>query len=111
VFTPSIVPAEPDIVYIVEDDYGPIGRSYRETDITRADRESALGDLYRGEFKDPVRAVAFNTREGWSRDVSYEFAVEVQRRADLDRRELGGTLREFVEHYTRPARQLALRLA
>jgi hypothetical protein len=58
-----------------------------------------------------VRVVAFNTREGWSRDVSYEFATEIQRRADIDRRELSGTLAEFVEHYTRPARQLSLRLA
>jgi hypothetical protein len=90
VFTRSIVPAEPDTVYIVEDDFGPIGRSYRETDAQRADRQSALDDLYRGEFNDPVRVVAFNTREGWSRDVAVEFAVETLRRADLEGRKLEG---------------------
>ena len=55
--------------------------------------------------------IAFNTREGWSRDVSYEFAAELQRRADIDRRELTGALGDFVEFYTRTGRQPSLRLA
>ena len=74
------------------------------------DRETTLGDLYSSQSHDPVRVVAFNTREGWSRDVSHEFAVELQRRADLEGKELEGTLAEFVEFYTKPARQLSLRL-
>jgi hypothetical protein len=44
-----------------------------------------------------VRVVAFNTSEGWSRDVSHEFAAEIQRRADLERKELSGKLAEFVD--------------
>jgi len=36
--------------------------------------------------------VAFNTREGWSRNVSYELAVELRRRADIEGRELTGSL-------------------
>ena len=111
-FTPSIVPSADDTVYIVEDDFGAkLGRVYRETDSAQCDRETTLQDLETGQYNDPVRVVAFNTREGWSRDVSYEFAAELQRRADIDRRELTGTLAEFVEFYTRPARQLSLRLA
>jgi hypothetical protein len=82
-FTPSIVPSVPETVYIVEDDYGPVGRSFRETDATKADRETTRQDLYSGQFNDPVRVIAFNTREGWSRDVSHELAVELQRRADI----------------------------
>ena len=110
-FTPSIVPSVDDTVYIVEDDFGAkLGRVYRETDSAQCDRETTLRDLYAGQYNDPIRVVAFNTREGWSRDVSYEFATEIQRRADIDRRELTGTLAEFVEFYTRPARQLSLRL-
>ena len=102
-FTPSIVPSADDTVYIVEDDFGPkLGRVYRETDSAQCDRETTLQDLYTGQYNDPVRVVAFNTREGWSRDVSYEFATEIQRRADIDRTELTGTLAEFVEFYTRP---------
>jgi hypothetical protein len=112
VFTPSIVPSADDTVYLVEDDFGAkLGRVYRETDSAKCDRMTTLQDLYNGQYNDPVRVVAFNTREGWSRDVSYEFAAEIQRRADIDRRELTGTLADFVEFYTQPARQFSLRLA
>ena len=112
-FTPSIVPAAADTaVYLVEDNLGPkFGRVYCETDSAQADRETALSNLYTGQYYDPVRVMAFNTSEGWSRDVSHEFAVELQRRADLEGKELTGTLAGFVEFYTRPARQLSLRLA
>jgi hypothetical protein len=112
VFTPSIVPSSDDTVYIVEDDFGPkLGRVFRETDSAQCDRETARQDLSTGQYNDPVRIVAFNIQEGWSRDVSSEFAVELQRRADIEGRELTGTLAEFVEFYTRPGRQLSLRLA
>jgi len=111
VFTPSIVPSADDTVYIVEDDFGAkLGRVFRETDSAQCDRETTLHDLSTGQYNDPVR-VAFNIREGWSRDVSYEFATELQRRADIEGRELTGALADFVEFYTRAARQLTLRLA
>jgi hypothetical protein len=90
-------------------------------------RASSSVRLARGGFNDPVRVVgritccspaarcrttagAFNRREGWAKDVSREFAEEVQRRADLEVVELPGTVATFVEFYTRPARQLTLRL-
>ena len=101
----------PETVYSVEDDYGPIGRSFRETDAAKADRETTLQDLYSGQFNDPVRVIAFNTSEGWSRDVSYELAAELQRRADIEGQELIATVPAFVEAYTSPARQLSLSLA
>ena len=110
-FTPSIVPGSPDTVYIVEDDFGHIGHAFRETEASEADRETTVQYLLTGQYNDPVRVIAFNTREGWSRDVSHELAVEVQRRADLEGRELAGTVAAFVENYTSPARQLSLRLA
>jgi hypothetical protein len=107
---PSIVPSADDTVYLVEDDFGTkLGRVYRETDSTQCDRETTLQDLSTGQYNDPLRVI--NTREGWSRDVSYEFATELQRRADIDGQELTGTVADFVEFYTRPARQLSLRLA
>ena len=98
----SIVPSADDTVYIIEDDFGSkLGRVFRETDSANCDRQTTLQDLQTGQYNDPVRVVAFNTREGWSRDMSYEFATEIQRRADLDRRKLTGTLAESVEFYTR----------
>ena len=71
-FIPSIVPSRDDTVYIVEDNFGPIGRAWRETDSTSADRTTTLNDLYTGQYNDPVRVVAFNVRDGWARDVSGE---------------------------------------
>jgi hypothetical protein len=76
VFTPSIVPTADDTVYLVEDYLGGSGRIFPETSVAESNRETILRDLYAGQYHDPVRVVAFNTREGWSRDVSYEFAVE-----------------------------------
>jgi hypothetical protein len=64
-------------VYLVLDDFGEIGRAYRETDEARADFKSVIEDLRTGQFSRPVRVVAFNTAEGWSRDVSEGIAREL----------------------------------
>ena len=77
---PSIVPVASDTVYIVEDDFGHIGRVFSETDAAHPDRETTLRDLLSGQYNDPVRVVAFNTLEGWSQDVSHEMATELQRK-------------------------------
>ncbi|MDQ8726128.1 hypothetical protein [Bradyrhizobium sp. LHD-71] len=97
---PSIVPSSNRTVYMVEDDLGNLGRVFAETDSDHSDRETTLSDLYGGQYNDPVRVVAFNTDEGWSRDVSQEFAAEIQRRADREHRELAVSLADFVEFYT-----------
>jgi hypothetical protein len=111
VFTLSIISTAGDTVYLVENYLGRSGRIFPETSLTHCDRETILRDLYASQYHDPLRVVAFNTREGWSRDVSYEFAFEIQRRADRAREELSGNLAEFVRFYTRPAKQLTFRLA
>ena len=77
----------------------------------QADRATTIDNLYRGEFNNPVRVVAFNVREGWSRDVSHELTVELRRRLDLENEEPFQSLADFIEDHTRPARQLSLRLA
>jgi hypothetical protein len=80
--SPSIVPSFNSDVYIVLDDYGPIGRAYRETDERESDRGTILRYLKDGQYNNPVRIVAFNTAEGWSRDVTTEFAQEIKDQAD-----------------------------
>jgi hypothetical protein len=110
VFTPSIAPGD-DTVYIVEDDFGPIGRAWRETESAAADRATILNDLYSGQFNDPVRVIAFNLRDGWARDVSIELADELQQRADREGRQLEGALAAFVQVYKPKSRQLSLQLA
>ena len=64
-------------IYLVLDDFGArYGRAWRET----GDRETVIQSLLAGEFSDPIRIIAFNIVEGWSRDVTVDIADEVRRR-------------------------------
>jgi len=79
--SPSIVPERVDEdTYLVVDDFGWIGCVWRETDAASTDRETLIRALVHGEFNKPVRIVAFNTADGWSRDVTIEIADELRRR-------------------------------
>ena len=50
-WTPSIVPTGNDQnVYIVVDDFGRLGRAYRETDVGKADLETTISDLMSGQY-------------------------------------------------------------
>jgi hypothetical protein len=74
---PSIAAGQPDDVdvYMVLDDFGErIGGAWRESGEERSDREPVITDLLGGQYSDPVRVVAFNTAEAWSREVSEEIA-------------------------------------
>jgi hypothetical protein len=79
--SPSIAPHRPDQdTYLVLDDFGWIGLAWRETDEEGTDRETLIRDLFAGDYNNPVRIVAFNTAEGWSRDATVDIADEVRRR-------------------------------
>ena len=55
--------------YLVLDDFGArLGRSWCETNEDAADRETLIRDLMAGQYNNPIRVVAFNAAEGWSRD-------------------------------------------
>jgi hypothetical protein len=90
--SPSIVPKGD--IYLVLDDFGPLGRAWRETDEEGANRTTLVRNLLDGQYEDPVCIVAFNTAEGWSRDVTVDIADEVRRR--------------FIEHEDAPASLLRL---
>jgi hypothetical protein len=98
--TPGLVPHFDVTVHIVLDDFGKAGRTYRET---AEDEATTLGsvvdDLLTGQFTNPVRVVAFNTSEGWSRDVSEDVAREVVRRVRESGHPLAASSRKFVETY------------
>jgi hypothetical protein len=99
-WTPSIVPTDDgQNVYIVLDDFGCNGRAFRETNAERADLEAVIMGMLEGEFKDPVRVVAFNTTEKWSQDVSSDVAHELRRRCDLQLRDVPFYLETFVERH------------
>jgi hypothetical protein len=93
----SLVPDGYDVtVYVVLDDLGKQGCVYRETDEARADLDTVVDDLISGQFDNPRRVVAFNTSEGWARDVTEDVAREVAARASKERKSLG-SVRRFVE--------------
>jgi hypothetical protein len=64
----------------VLDDFGHRGRAWRETDEAGTDRETLIRDLIEDQYENPFRIVAFNTAEGWSRDVTVDIADELRRR-------------------------------
>jgi hypothetical protein len=99
--SPSIVPdAENRKIYLVLDDFvGHIGRSWREVDEARADRESMITDLLEGQYFNPVRVVAFNTAEGWSRDTSNEIADELAQRIANENRDIPLALEGFIDRH------------
>ena len=95
--SPSIVPygADQD-TYLVLDDLGRLGCSWRETNVESADRETLIRDLVEGQYSRPLRIVAFNVAEGWSRDVTIDIADELRRRyAEFG--EVSASVLHFVE--------------
>jgi hypothetical protein len=53
-------------VYLVEYDFGSLGRVWRETDEAGTNRTWMVRSLLEGQYANPVRIVALNTAEGWS---------------------------------------------
>jgi len=99
-WTPSIVPIDDDQdVYLVVDDFDRNGRAWREADVEATDRETVILDLLEGQYKNPVRVVAFNTVEKWSQDVSADVAHELRRRCDMQLRDVPFFLQDFVDRY------------
>jgi hypothetical protein len=79
---PTLVPEFDTTVHLVLNDFGKLGRSYLETDEERVDLETIIHNLVVGEYSNPKRVVAFNTAEGWARDVSEDVAWEILKRAE-----------------------------
>ena len=80
---PPLAHSRDGTVYLVLDDFGELGRAYRETDA--------------GQYRHPLRVVAFNTAEGWARDVSADIARQVLNCARELEHELPAAVRDFVE--------------
>jgi hypothetical protein len=66
-WTPSIVPGRYDqTVYMVADDFGRVGRAWREADYDGTDLETVIQDMLSGH--NPIRIIAFNTAQRWSEE-------------------------------------------
>src|SRR5580704_2495173 len=98
------VPDYPDdvTVYLVVNDFGKLGKAYVETDITEADRETTIRNFISGQYSNALRVVAFNTAEGWSRDVSEDIAGEVLERAFDADDNLGEDTKRFIDRHVTP---------
>jgi len=112
-WTPSIIPGgreNDQTVYLVADDFGKVGRAWRETDYKASDLETSVRDLLTGQYSNPIRVIAFNTAERWSVDVSEDVAHELRRRCDMQMCDLPSSISDFVGRYEiRDWRQLTLR--
>jgi hypothetical protein len=70
-----------------------------EIDCAQADLKTLLESLLTGQFNNPLRVVAFNTAEGWSRDASEDVAWELRKRVAKAGKPLAATTRGFVEYH------------
>jgi hypothetical protein len=99
--SPPLVPKGFDFEnYIVLDDLGKLGRVYREVDEDHADKATVIRDISEGQYSNPVRVVAFNTAEGWSRDVTEDIAREILDHAHRKAEPLSKSAQAFVEWAT-----------
>jgi hypothetical protein len=95
--------AENDVTaYIVIEDFGQYGRAFRETDLAEADLGTIVRNMISGEYRNPLRVVAFNTVEGWSRDVSEEIAYDVLDRAYDADTTLSAAAKRFIDRHVTP---------
>ena len=103
--SPSIVPDSFDRdIYLVLDDFGDrLGWAWPETDVADTDRATVIRHLLEGQYSSPVRIVAFNPAEGWSRDVTEDIATELAQ-ACADRDEISPSVADFIADHTRPSR-------
>src|SRR4051812_3573356 len=99
-WTPSIVPNDTDqTVYLVADDFEKLGRAWVEADYETTDLETVIQDLLTGQYRNPIRVIAFNTAQRWSEDVSEDVARELRRRCDLQMRDVPFYLQDFADRY------------
>jgi hypothetical protein len=95
-------PSDDVTVYLVLNDHGQFGIAYLETDPAETDRETIVRNFLTGQYSNALRVVAFNTAEGWSRDVSEDIAGDVLERAFDADDNLGEDTKRFIDRHVRP---------
>jgi hypothetical protein len=92
-----LAPREPDVITnVVLNDFGPLGRAYVETDEAETDEATIVENILSGQYSHPVRVVAFNTAEGWARDVTEDIARAILSKAHSEPRSIGIVAQEFL---------------
>ena len=95
--SPPLAPKLTDdvTVYLVLNDFGALGRAYVETDDANASERDVISNIGGGQYSKPIRVVAFNTAEGWSRDVTEDIAEALLER-DASEGNLSESAKTFV---------------
>ena len=98
-------PIAPDVAghdtYLVLDDFGGLGRLWRETEES-TNRPAIIQDLLEGQYNTPVRVIAFNTSQGWWRDVSEEIAEALVEACASEDRDIPAALEDFIDQHRMP---------
>lgn len=106
----SLVPSLDQDPHFVLCGFGPAGLAYLETDPTEADATTIVRALLRGLYDRPLRVIALNVEEGWSRDVSETIAAKVRQVAEHEDIELTEGTLAFIDAHTTLALQPTLPL-
>ena len=84
----SIAPSLDADIHLVLCRFGRAGLAYVETDPAEADATTVIQNLLYGRYGEPLRVVALNVSESWSRDVSEVMAYRVREIAEREHYEL-----------------------
>ncbi len=96
---PSIVPDIASTHYFVLDDLGEYGCLFHERREHETSEATVIRHLIEGQFERPLKVVAFNAEEGWSRDVSVEIANKVLEKVESEQRAVTSATRAFLEEH------------
>jgi hypothetical protein len=94
--SPSLAPSFDVDTYLVLDEITD-ARVYREADENEATRAKVIRNIADGQYRRPLRVVAFNTAEGWSRDVTEDIAREMLEFALRKTEPLSHSAGRFIE--------------
>jgi hypothetical protein len=96
----GVVPFGADqTLFVVVDSRAAGARARQELQIEFADFDAVVNEFIAGQFYDPVRVIAFNTLEHWSKDLSADVAREIQTRCDIDGTPVPEHVQDFLERH------------
>ena len=105
--TPPLDPSDTTL-YVVLNGFGKLDSAFRlvNLDVSAADESTVVSNIISGVYSDPFGVIAFNTHEGWSRDVTEDIARKI---LDLNQQgtALSAAAREFVKRMTGQAPKAA----
>ena len=93
-----LAPREPDVtVHIVLNDLGRRAPPMSKPTRPKLMKQPLSRTILSGQYSHPMRVIAFNTAEGWSRDVTEDIARAVLTKARNENRSVGIVVQEFLD--------------